>query len=591
MQTRKSNLLKLNAPSMKKNVSFYARVIQSLILMCFMPVAVAQGLYSNTSQSTQYVRMLSRNASTAIDAVYYNPAGLGELSDGWHFALNDQVVFQTNTITSGYPLLDNDEYSGRMTSPFVPSAFGAYKMGNVVISLGAGMSAGGGKLAFEGGMPAYETPLSRMIPELAALSKLRLQTFNYDLSAYEGDTYYEDRTIYSGIQAGVTYLFNEVLSGFAGVRYISGSGTYIGHIFDAQLNVDGDWVYASEWLPGTVLPAATLWYNRYGSAASSVQQLITLGAGSYTLAQVQTLGFITSVQRATYEAYLSALGYSSAQIAAMNMNQIKSQYTAEANNLSSAITGINAAINNAVYKEMNATQRGAGWTPILGMNLNVDEKINVGMRYEFVTKLAVANSSPHDDFGLYPDHETVEIVIPSMLSLGIGYKPMDLLEAQLSFDIIFDKSVKWGLNTRDQVLGIQQIRTREVAANTWQLALGLQYDLRNDLALSLGAMTLQPGVSESFQSEFGYVCPSVTIGAGLQWRITGMLTLDAGIMNSFCQDVDLTFTDEKLQEYNIKYPAIYSGDAYESGEYTEKLSKRHLVVSAGITYSIFRTEK
>jgi long-chain fatty acid transport protein len=576
---------------MNNNVLFYVRIIQSVVLMSLMQVTVAQGLYSNTSQSTQYVRMLSRNASTAIDAVYYNPAGLGELADGWHFALNNQVAFQTNTIKSSYPLLSNDEYSGKMTSPLIPSAFGAYKMGNVVISLGAGVSAGGGKLVCEGGLPAYEIPLSRMIPELAALSKLRLQTFNYDLSDYEGDTYYEDRTMYSGIQAGVTYLFNEVLSGFAGVRYISGSGTYMGHIFDAQLNVDGDWVYASDWLSGTILPAATLWYNRYYSAAGSVQQLITAGAGSYTIAQVQTAGYITSAQRSTFESYLSALGYSSAQIAAMNMNQIKPQYTAEATNLNSAITGITTAINDAAYKEMNTTQRGAGWTPVLGMNLNLDEKINVGMRYEFVTRLAVDNNSPHDDFGLYPDHEAVEIIIPSMLSLGLGYKPMDLLEAQLSFNMIFDKSVNWGLNIRDQVLGIQEIRTREVAANTWQLALGLQYDFRNDLALSLGAMTLQPGVSDSFQSEFGYVCSSVTIGAGLEWRINGMLTLDAGIMNSFCQDVDLTYTDEKLQEYNIKYPAIYSGDAYENGEYAEKLTRRHLVVSAGITYSIFKTEK
>ena len=50
------------------------------ILVTMMVVALALttfagGLVTNTNQSAQYVRMLSRNASTQIDAVYFNPAG------------------------------------------------------------------------------------------------------------------------------------------------------------------------------------------------------------------------------------------------------------------------------------------------------------------------------------------------------------------------------------------------------------------------------------------------------------------------------------------------------------------------------------
>jgi long-subunit fatty acid transport protein len=98
-------------------------------------------------------------------------------------------------------------------------------------------------------------------------------------------------------------------------------------------------------------------------------------------------------------------------------------------------------------------------------------------------------------------------------------------------------------------------------------------------------------VDDSYQSAFGFVSPSFTVGAGFAWKITDMLTLDAGVMSTFYQDVNLTYFDVKLQEWNDKYPAIYSGNNYVSGEYTEKLSKRHLVVSAGITYSILKTEK
>ncbi|MBE0679684.1 MAG: aromatic hydrocarbon degradation protein, partial [Bacteroidales bacterium] len=45
---------------------------------------LAGGLVTNTNQSAQYIRLLSRNASTDVDAVYYNPAGLTKLAPGFH---------------------------------------------------------------------------------------------------------------------------------------------------------------------------------------------------------------------------------------------------------------------------------------------------------------------------------------------------------------------------------------------------------------------------------------------------------------------------------------------------------------------------
>ncbi len=577
---------------MKKSVSYYVRVIQSVLLMTIVQAAVSQGILSNTGQSSQHVRMLSRNASTMIDAVYYNPAGLSDLANGWHFAVYDQAVFQASTINNSYPVLNDGEYKGTRISPLIPSAFGVYKAGNVVFSLGTGISAGDCTTTYERGLPSFEIPLSRMIPDLTALSKLRLTSMLYDLSGYAADIHFEERTLYPGIQAGITYKFNEVLSGFAGIRYTFGSGTYKGHVNDAQLIVDDDMVDAYDWLSETLLPDAIGARNLYNGAATSILQLITAGAGSFTITQVQTAGYISSAQRATFEGALYALGLSSAQVAALKLNQIYPIYSTEATNLNSVITATTSAIDAASFKEMNARQTGAGWTPILGMNLNVNEKINLGMKYEFMTRLVITNFTSADDFELYPDGDEVVIEIPAMLSLGIGYKPMDLLEAQLSFNLIFDKSVNWGLNTRDQILtGFHDIRERVVEKNTWELALGLQYSIRNDLALSAGVLTTRPGVDESYQCDFDYISPSVTVGAGIEWHITDLLTLDAGVMSTFYQDVNLTYFDVKLQEWNDKYPEIYSGNNYVSGEYTEKLSKRHLVVSAGITYSIIKTEK
>ncbi|MBE0666976.1 MAG: hypothetical protein IH593_04805, partial [Bacteroidales bacterium] len=372
---------------MKKSVSYYARVVQSLILMCLMPVTVAQSIMSNSSQSTQYVRMLSRTASTMIDAVYYNPAGLSELASGWHFAIYDQAVFQTSTITNSYPVLNDGVYKGTNTSPLIPSAFGAYKMGNVVFSLGAGISAGDGMMSYERGLPSFEIPLSRMIPDLTVLSTLPFSSLQYEISGYAADISYKDRTYHPGIQAGITYRFNEVLSGFAGVRYTFGSGTYEGYIRDVQLIVDDEELNASDWLSGTVLPGVAGLRTSYSGVRTSVNQLITWGLGNYTITQVQSAGYISSAERASYESALYALGLSGAQIASLTMNGVYSRFSSAVTSLNSAITQITAAGNTAADHEMDVRQTGAGWTPIIGMNLNVNEKVNVGMKYEFRTRL------------------------------------------------------------------------------------------------------------------------------------------------------------------------------------------------------------
>src|SRR5512136_260192 len=57
-----------------------------------------------------------------------------------------------------------------------------------------------------------------------------------------------------------------------------------------------------------------------------------------TLAQVQTAGYITSTQRAAFEGALANLGLSAAQIAAMNMTQIKSSFSTAATTYQTSAT-------------------------------------------------------------------------------------------------------------------------------------------------------------------------------------------------------------------------------------------------------------
>ncbi|HOU31478.1 MAG TPA: aromatic hydrocarbon degradation protein, partial [Bacteroidales bacterium] len=60
------------------------KLLTLLIAVVVPGILIAGGLVTNTNQSAAWVRMPSRNASTSIDAVNYNPAGLMKLENGFH---------------------------------------------------------------------------------------------------------------------------------------------------------------------------------------------------------------------------------------------------------------------------------------------------------------------------------------------------------------------------------------------------------------------------------------------------------------------------------------------------------------------------
>ena len=59
----------------------------------------AGGLVTNINGSAAWIRTLSRNATLGVDAVYFNPAGLSQMSNGLHLSLSNQTIMQTRTIS------------------------------------------------------------------------------------------------------------------------------------------------------------------------------------------------------------------------------------------------------------------------------------------------------------------------------------------------------------------------------------------------------------------------------------------------------------------------------------------------------------
>ena len=148
--------------------------------------AYAGGILTNTNQSAQFVRMLSRNASTDLDAVYFNPAGLTQLNNGFYFGVHNQSIFQNRTIASGFPYLNDSIYKGEVLAPVFPSAFAVYKLNNWAFSAGFGPNGGGGSATYKTGLPSFEKLISS-IP--AGLSSNRIPTTEYSSNIqFEGSS-------------------------------------------------------------------------------------------------------------------------------------------------------------------------------------------------------------------------------------------------------------------------------------------------------------------------------------------------------------------------------------------------------------------
>ena len=191
---------------------------------------LAGGLVTNTNQSAMFTRLQNRNASTGIDAVYYNPAGLTKLGDGFYLSLSNQVIGQTKTVGNNYSYLTGTprDYVGDVSAPIYPGVYVAYKTGKLAISAGFNPIGGGGGATYNDGLPSFEMPISDLKPLLSGMGLTTTQ--------YAADIFFEGTSVYFGYQANVSYALNDMISAAVGARLVTAKNTYNGYIKSIMIN-------------------------------------------------------------------------------------------------------------------------------------------------------------------------------------------------------------------------------------------------------------------------------------------------------------------------------------------------------------------
>jgi long-subunit fatty acid transport protein len=534
------------------------RITLLLVAILSLPFfSYSGGIVTNQNQSAAYIRMFARDASTDIDAVFFNPAGLTKLDDGFHLGLNYQYISQNKVVTSDYVNLANRpvDYEGKISVPIFPGVYAAYKTGKFVFSFGWNPVGGGGGATFDKGLPTFEIPVSDLVPSLA----------KYGASAYSLDAYFEGSSVFWGYQLGASYEINDMFSVYLGARYVTAKNTYAGHLKDVSITMGGVETLAAGFFSNTATAIQPLYDGLNGlqdnnAGIYTLDQVYAGGAGSMTLEQYTALA--GGYAMFGLDPAVNTIDQASAVVDPQYLGARRAEHVL------------------ADQEDVDIEQTGSGFAPIIGVNFSPNDKLNIGIKYEFRTKLELENNTTKDfiiDYdpindvaiGMFPDGEKFRNDMPALLAVGFDYQLTDKLSIASGFHMYFDQQADYGRTFNGVYVDNDQVIDR----NSTEFAFGLEYIISDKLLLSAGYLHTQTGVSEDYQTDLSYSNHSSSIGLGGAYSISSGINLNVGL--------GYTMYNDARKIYNVTDALGVSHTT------TEEYDKDNLFVSFGLDFKLF----
>ncbi len=495
------------------------KITLSLFILLTVTTGIfAGGVVTNTNQSAMYVRILARDASTDIDAVYYNPASLALLADGFYISVNNQVIGKTNKVTNDYYLLHQGSYNGDIMAPVFPGIYAAYKRGKFAYSIGFNPIAGGGGAEYANGVAGTEIAIAAMIPGLASesgfagLDDVAAAIFSNDETNYGSISDYryktqtaEGKEVRFGIQGGLSYKFNDFFSGFVGGRYVIAPGS----MNTVKMELTGI-EFKSDY--------KNAWY-----APDAYLQQFNTDMGTEYFEQEDIDGY-----------------------------KIKDVYT-------------------------DVSFSGTGFTPIVGLNLQVSEKMNVGIKYEHLTRMILTTkvNNGKDGDETYTDGKETRADLPPLFTVGVNYEVMDGLTVSGSFRHYWDFDSDYGF---ENIEGQRKFITK----NTWEAALGAEYKVMDNLVVSAGYQRTQFSPSQYYQNSTRNLLSSNTVGFGGTYGVSESLSLTLGIGFTMYSDYTRAYDGNGITQY-YNPGRIFAVETYDKSAWMVGIGANYILGNSGAT--------
>lgn len=514
----------------------------------------AGGLLTNTNQHVAFNRMMSREASIGIDGVYYNPAGVVFMGEGNHLAINWQAAWQTRTINNDYKLFTKNvnnpttprDFKGKAVAPVIPSFQYAYNKGRWSLQGNFALTGGGGKCTFDNGLGSFEKIVSETAMgaiglaqsiDYAANKILVPGSINPDgtinsanfkpmftsdkafgsKGAYSFNSYMHGRQYYFGLSAGAAYKVNDNFSVYAGLRGIYATCNYYGYVED--IKVGNMPLY--QVLDPTKENAANIELSCDQSGFGFTPMLaVDYKTGRWNFS-------------AKYE-FKTRL-----RLKNKSVNQLPSIGNLDdnlKNQMNKILTG--KFMQAGLPQEQAAIKAEQTSTAVLTNPTVV--ATTAALKQQFDSKIDEA-------IGEYADGKKIAGDIPSLLTVGVGYSPIDELRINVGFHW-FDDYNATSYNNRNK-----KLKKR----GTLEFNAGVEYDVTKKITVSTGWQNTNYGLTDEYMDDKSFVVGSNSVGLGGVYHITKKLDFSVAYFHTFYNHVktseEVTLAPGKTVTYNSDY--------------------------------------
>lgn len=499
----------------------------------------AGGLLTNTNQHVAFNRMMSREASIGIDGVYYNPAGVVFMGEGSHLAINWQAAWQTRTINNDYKLFTNNvnnpttprDFKGKAVAPVIPSFQYAYNKGRWSLQGNFALTGGGGKCTFDNGLGSFEKIVSetamgaiglasavdyaanKMLvpgsinPDGTINNAKYKQMFTSDgafgsKGSYSFNSYMHGRQYYFGLSAGAAYKVTDNFSVYAGLRGIYATCNYYGYVEDIKV--------------GNMPLYQVLDPSKENSAN------IELSCDQSGIGFTPMLAVDYKTGRWNFSAKYEFK--TRMRLKNKSVNQLPS------------IGNLDDNLKNQMNKLFTGTFMAAGMPQEQAM-IKAEQASQAVLADKNVVATTAALKQQFDSkidkaIGEYADGKKIAGDIPSLLTVGVGYSPIDELHINVGFHW-FDDYNATSYNNRNK-----KLKKR----GTLEFNAGVEYDVTKKITVSTGWQNTNYGLTDEYMDDKSFVVGSNSVGLGGVYHITKKLDFSVAYFHTFYDHVKTSET-------------------------------------------------
>ncbi len=500
------------------------KICVSALLTTMTSAATAGGLLTNTNQNIAFNRMMSREASIGIDGVYYNPAGVAFMKDGHHLSINLQTALQTRTIENSYPLFNynvneptaNRTFKGEAFAPVIPSFQYAYNKNRWSFQANFALTGGGGKCKFDDGLGSFERVVSNigylgntLAPYLGGLLPTNPNIQNPATGqmggyGYTFDSFMRGRQYYYGLSFGVAYRINDHFSVFGGLRGVYATCNYYGYVKNIAFVGAG----------GNKLPLSSI-----VDANDPESSDIELNTDQTGYGFTPIIGIDYKVGRWNFSAKYEFKTH----LCLKNQGTVITPVT-KLNNIGTnlAAAGVPVQVLQAIAPSINQAKE------------NINELI--------------AEYDPEQNYKDAGD-------IPALLTLGVGYSPIDALRLNVGFHWFDDKEATAGYNwTKADGTQTRVDRHKNLNRGTLEYNAGAEYDINKTVTVSAGWQSTNYGLSDASMDDKSFVVSSNSVAFGGKINLSDKVALNIAYFHTFYKHKKTT---EKVSD-NVYYTADYT---------------------------------